>query len=405
MKQPGSRRRRLNVSGPAAALLVAAAILPQTGLRASAGDWSLESRLTGRAEFDDNYELVANPKGWVFVSTEDIYSDFIYTGKTSRLDLIADIVAQQFEGPGSADLENNVFPSLGVKYLKTGKRTDFAADAGFSVQQLSATEQIDNGISIVETTSNTIKTSYSTDASLTHRFDLRNALVLSAAAAQTTYQGAGDNNTDLNASLAYKRRLTKVTDGALTFGFEDLKLEDDANTDRRIYGVNASVAAKLNNRLNVDFGAGVNVVDSHQTEIAPGGTSRTSDTVIGYAFNADLGYTLKSTTIRLGAGYGLSPSSLGDLQNEARVFAEVGHQINERSAISLSTGVESVSAISGGGDDNFDGFYISPTYTFALTEKWSLQAGYRYLLKRTKEDTLTSNNVFLSLTGPLLTVR
>ena len=111
-------------------------VLSGIAMPAHAGDWSLQSKFSGTAEVDDNYLLLANPDGAVFISTAEVYGDFIYKSHASQLDLIADIIGQSFVGPGSDGLSDTILPKLEAKYHQDGKRTDFDLRASYAREDL-----------------------------------------------------------------------------------------------------------------------------------------------------------------------------------------------------------------------------------------------------------------------------
>ena len=235
---------------------------------------------------------------------------------------------------------------------------------------------------------------------------MRNSVVFLASAAQTTYQGEGTNNVDAETSATWNRRLTKNTDGTLGVGFEYLALEDDPNTDRYVYSTRAGMASKLSKRLGVTAGAGINLVNSYQNDILLPGNPRSSNSDLGYALDAGIDYALKEMTISVKASYGLQPSSLGDLQNQANIGLLVSRNINDHSSVSLSAGAEMAEDLSSTGNtDRTYGLYIEPNYSRALTDEWTFKAGYRFLLRDTSGVRATSNNVYMSLTRDFLAIR
>ena len=404
----GFPRRVLRRTGSLAAVLCAAMALGGTMLPARAGDWSVESRIGARTEFDDNYELLVDSNGYVFATTAEVLGDFIYKTDRSRLDLIAYIAAQDFLGPGADTLTNNVFPRFDARYRLGGKQTDIELAASYSLEYLPAAATGNSivppadddtpppqDVGVVDSSTDTIRNTLSAGGSLTHRINVRNSLVFAASAAKTTFQGEGTNNFSTDASLAWNRRLTKSTDGSLIFGFDYLSLEDDEQTDRYFYSTRAVVSSKLSKRLSASAGAGVNLVNSYQTDL---GDNRDSKVDLGYSLDAGFDYRLKTLSIGLKASYGLQPGTLGDLENQTSVFLQASKTINERSNVSLVAGAESVESFSSGGSsDSTYGLVLASTYSLALTDEWNFQAGYRFRLEDSDGGTATSNNVFLSL--------
>ena len=391
---------------PVAGLGVCVMTVLMAANAAVAGDWSLESVISEKLDFNDNYGLDPESPGFVLGSVTNVTGDLIYLTPDSRFDLIGNLVGRYYTGPGDGSISDVILPRLEAKYNKHGKRTDIDLNAYYALQRFTANEALD----VNSTSGETIQHVVRANASVMRKLDNRNSLTFTNSAVRTIYDGVGTDNLSLDSGLAWNRRLTKRTDGTLSFGANWLALENDTDTDKFVYRANASVSTQLSSRSVFYVGAGVNFVDTHKTDP---GASRQSDLTNGFTGNIGWDYQLKTTKISLSADYGLQQGTLGDLQNRANARASIDHQINELSSVSLAiTGqfIQSESpqetdlAGTGSGGGSILGFNVSPSYRRVLTDEWSMSAGYKFSLKDTNEGIGVSNNVFVSLTKDFVVI-
>ena len=351
----------------------------------------MESVLIMKGDFNDNYGLNPSSNGYVLGEITDLTSDFIYETHDSRFDLIGNIVARGYAGPGQADAPDVVLPRIQTKYHKGGKRTAIDIGASYALQRLNANDALDvtgNG-----GTSN--QHLFNANMSVAQKLGPRDTLTWANTAARSIFDGAGTDNFSVDSALSWNRRLTKRTDGTLLVGVNWLTLEDDSNTEKIVYRTKASLSSQLSKRLMFRAGAGVNLTDSRQTVSG----SRMSDLKTGLLADLGLDYQLKTTKISLAADYGLQQGTFGDLQTRANASLNIAQEINERSSAALSiTGQMVQSAGSSSTSDAIFGLYISPTYTVSLTDEWDMTAGYKFSLKDNVGGTAVSNDVFVSLT-------
>lgn len=367
---------------------------------ALAGEWNNKTRVSSKVEFDDNYLLSTSPDGSVIAWTNEVFTDFIYKSHVSQIDLIGDLIAKDYFGPAADQLDNNIFPRLEARYAYKGKRTDLAASASYAVESISG-----NDLETPAGTGQTTKTSLDGSVSVTHRFDLRNSLRLSTDVNKSSYDGQGTDNLGIDNQALWTRRLTKRTDGTLLLGFNYLQLEDAADTDRLLYTAKTGLSSKLSKRLTASLDAGFNLVSTTADELLVPGAPRRNHLDDGYVLKAALDYRLETVAIGVDASHGITPGTLGDLEEQTEFNFRLSKQINERSSLSLTASATYSQPLGSSTNDDEFSVSISPSYSVSLTKDWDLLAGYRFSLKDASAGTAISNNVFLSLardfaTGP-----
>ncbi len=362
-----------------------------------AGEWSNNTHVSSKIEFDDNYQLLPDSNGGVLLWTNEVYTDFIYKTHDSQFDLIGDLIRKDYWGEGSNGLSNDFFPRLEAKYFKGGKRTDFNLGAAYAIEFLPPNDLETGTIDTPATSGNSTKTSLNANAAVTHRIDLSDSIRLAAALSDATYTGEGTDNVSADTSLIWTRKMTRRTEGKLNFGFNYVGLNDAPNTDRYLYTAKTEIESRLTKRLTVNAGIGVNLVDSRKTDLNPGG-ARSSQMRTGYIFEAGLDYHLKTLSLSLDGNYGTQASALGDLEEQVSLNATVTKSINDLSSASVSITASRTRTFDGAKNEEIRGLTISPTYSRQLARNWDLLAGYKFSLKDSQAGTATSNNIFISLT-------
>ena len=387
MNFTGPFRRLPRLSLPLAASFTAlAGLAPVAVAPVVAGDWSIESRLSERIDFYDNYRIRTESSGEVYGSETGVFADFIYKTPDSRFDFISDLVARKFAGPGKEDALDGFFPSFVTSYNKDGKRTFLDLGAFYNFQSLPAVDTLDT-----ETAeSNSTRHNFGGNIDLTRKINALNSITFANSAQTSVFDGSGTDNFSFNSALSWNRGLSKRTDSTLTSGFGLLELSDDESTDRYTYRLRADVTSRRSKRLTVRAGGGATLVNSYKTDRLGSSSSRTSSMDLGGLADLGLDYRLKTTTVSLNASYGLQPGTFGDLQTRASVALLVNKAINSRSSIAFAATAQII-------DQGTSSLSVAPTYTVALTDEWSFNAGYRFTLKDSDDGTAMANNAFLSL--------
>ena len=126
MNLTGSPGRRVGFRVFSAGSLGALALMSMSACQpALAGDWSLESTISEKVDFNDNYGMGVKSNGVVFGSITNVYGDLAYLTHDSRFDLIADIVARKYWGPGEEDVLDTILPRFESRYHQDFKRGSF----------------------------------------------------------------------------------------------------------------------------------------------------------------------------------------------------------------------------------------------------------------------------------------
>jgi hypothetical protein len=396
-------------------LVVAALIVGAAS--ACAGDWSINQVLSGKVDFNDNPGLAINSAGYVVHPTEILSTDFIYTMPDGKFDLLADVVRNDFFGPGSGSARGVFLPHATMHYNKFGPRSSFDASASYGYEQVEFvdTSIYDNCDPIPGTTlldcdgvitdpvplsKKGSKQSFSGNATYNLTFDPRNSMSWSHSASHNAFtKSSGSDSSTYSTMLSFSRKLTKRNDGSINFGFDWLGVDDVSNLERAAFSTKVSLTSRLSNRVTLRSGAGIKVVNVYTDDLALPGNPRSSQQSLNGSANLGLDYLLNNTTsMSLNATIAANQQSDNSFLNRYTTTLSASRQINELSSFKLSTGMtfsETRNALSG--KDIISSFNISPSYTRQLGREWSMSAAYKFSLRNGPTGTATANDVNFSI--------
>ena len=391
----GSLRKYFKFAAGAQALIACAVVTVSPAL---AGDWSFSGRASDRLDIFDNYGLLPNSAGYVIRDSLGLTGDFSYTTHISRFDIIGDIVANGYAGPGSGNLNNGIFPKLSTKYHQDGKRTSFDLGAQYAYVFLPAEDDFDPETGLLVEQDASARHSFGANFGVQHKVDRLNVVSYTASATSNMYTGAGVDNFSFNNLLTWNHVLSKRLNTNASLGVKLTESDDLANTQTLIYSGKVGLSAKLTKRLNGNVGVGVNVLSSQKGDLLLPGAPRSTKTSIGYSANAGFQYSLKTFSLGGNASYGLQSTTLGGVQNNFAIGLNASKAINERSSISAAASAQFISSTTkNDGSSTISRYSFGPTYSYQLTKDWDFSAGYKFTLRDAAAARAKAHNAFLTL--------
>jgi hypothetical protein len=365
---------------------------------AIAGDWSLDSKFSESANFNDNYLLSSNSKGAVFGSITDLYFDLSQRSYDHRFDFIGDVKYQNYWGPGENDVIDGFTPRLQLKFNQKGKTTNLDLSASYARENTSGVDVLDPA----NLSRDLIRNNLSIDAALTETLNAIDSIGFSTSLNDVIYDNAGSSatpsvTTDLSAF--WNHRLTKQIDLKSSVGLNLVSLEDQFNTTRLTYRLREDVTAQISKTLKFKAGAGLRMLNQGVDGVFPFFAQDITSTSVGWFGDANLDYTYKRGMLSASASFALEPGVLGDLQNRTTFGVAGDYNINQVSKLGLGAQYRITSLPS---SSNQNVFTISPTYTYRFTDKWSLQTSYRWTYQDGGNGVIQSNSVFLSISNSMV---
>ena len=376
---------------------------------ALAGDWSITGDVSETVKFNDNPGLLLSNPGWVTSATETLSGDIGYTMKDGRFDLIGNLTARDFFGPGTAVTNNQYLPRVMAKFETFGPRTTLNMSASYAIERaafqdaflianctpIPGTVLFDCDGEIIDPTSTATKQSFNTSFSLNQKVDARDSLLWSSSFSDKIFTtGAAADFQTAGTSLTWNRNLTKRIDASLKLGVDWLGINDAAALDRFGYGLSLRVTDRLTDRLTVHAVVSGKLSDTFQNDIAAPGTPRT--------FSA-----LKSATFKAGGEYLASPFSTINFEGVIGTEEQLNAQwLKHYSAnIGLMNKINDVSNFGISSSLSYNetllspviNFSLSPSYSMQLARDWNMLATYRIALTNLNTGTAVSNEVEVSV--------
>jgi hypothetical protein len=367
---------------------------------ALAGDWSLETKLSEKGDFNDNYRGRANSDGSVFGSISNLYFDLINRSYVHRFDLKGDLGYRTYVGRGSDEVPDRFLPKLETSFTQKSKTSEFDFAAYYAREDTTAVDVLDPDGLVKDITRNSMGTNFS----LSRAYDVRNSLGVTASVQDVFYNdndGSATPSFNTDMSVFWTHRLTKRTNFTTSAGVGWLLLDNPEDTERITYRLRGDLTSQISKNLRLKAGGGLRVIDSAEDIFLPLPGHRRNSTDVGWLADISLDYTMKTGSFSIFASRSVDPGTLGDLQERTTFGGAVIHRINDVSEVDLSAQYRITSA-SGFSDEHV--FTVSPVYKRNLTDEWSFQTGYRFTLADANEGKWHSNNVYLTFSRAMLLV-
>jgi len=337
-------------------------------------------------EFDDNYELAEDSPGHVVGSVTSLSTAIAAKARTYSLELNGRVGIRKYAGPGATSDLDGVDPYISLGFTKGSKLTDYTLSTSFRRQDATAAEFDDTGVTNV----NGDRLTFHTNAGVVHQVDRLNSLIFSADATIVDFTEDAASLTpyfDANMSLGWKRMIAPRTHATIKGSVGYYNADDAVDTESWIFGASFGLNHRVNRRLTVSGGVGVNHV---RTERMTGDENNT-----GISGNLNVDYKRKHTTVYFSLSQAFEPGSEGEIENRTRAQVGVSHKINSKSAVSMNASY-GISDPVGGNSDTRQSVSLSPLFTYMPAPHWETSLGYtfRYI---DDDETAHSHKVFFSV--------
>lgn len=209
-----------------------------------------------------------------------------------------------------------------------------------------------------------------------------------------------DANRSFGINGAYSRQATATTSVGLTPSLTFFYSDAPTGADGQTLSVTADVSHRVNERFDVSASFGPAFTQSERQRAAPGGGFVTeSDNYVSAIGRIAASYRTAQADYSLSLQQGVDQNSDGDLETRTSLSGAVSHAVNERSRLRMNISAGVQTPLTSGGDDR-QTLSIVPSYTYDVTENWSVNAGYRFRAAN-ETSTKTSNAVFIQISRGL----
>jgi len=290
------RARKSRVSRRLTILLIAGSV--PAVLPAHAADVVVKTSVSQEFRFNDNYDLVSNSPGAVFLSRTNLSASIVAQVPTFVIGANVAFPYDVYAGPGRGRRESGInFPSLNFNATKSLKNTTFTAFGSFSIDDTATTQLEDTGIIDI----NADQFTSNLTAGVSRNINPNNIVSINIDATSVSFSddaGQFTPYTDVNVIGQWTHLVnSRIETGATsTIGF----YQDDGPSDRRtlVFRANGNAAVRLTKSFSVNGAAGVSLSSFDGS----GSASASSSMSGGFSGRFSANYQEKRT------GYGLSIS-------------------------------------------------------------------------------------------------
>ena len=377
---------------------------------AIAADFSIKGNANETLEASDNYFLNNAPAGATYKSTTAGTLDFLAQTPTTSYLLDTNYSYYKYLGPGAADAGGLTWGTPASTTFTINHATELAKfnlGAAWTRADAATTQLTQSGIATIHGSTNT----YNVNGGV--NYDLGRIDSVSWTAQASTVSFTDPNSTpyvDYTSTVSWNHTLSSTTSLNNSVNFDWFSEDDPAKSQRLFWSIMTGLKSQLSQRLTVNAGAGIDLVNSYQTGIAqatnPTGAFQPQvGAGAGWVANVGLDYKLlKTTSLSLTAANSIIPTLGGALQQSYTFGLGLNHDINELSKLSFATSYAitnasnqfaQAAAASGGGSSDF--FSASVNYEYRLTREWRTNLSYTYRQRNDETGIARSSTVLLAV--------
>jgi hypothetical protein len=204
--------------------------------------------------------------------------------------------------------------------------------------------------------------------------------------------GAFTDSDTFGVNLGWNHRVDPVTSVSLNSGFR-LFSENGGGSADKTYDLSFGGNRRLSPDLNVSGNLGVTFI------------STSENNTVGLTGGAQVSYSGKNGAIGVGFSQSVDQNEFGDLENRSSVFVTPSYRVNSRTSFSVplqATFTNPVFSAGGGASSDDDlTFSLGPSLSYAVTDAWRVNTGYRLRVESNSQDLVTSGLVFLQISRNL----
>jgi hypothetical protein len=293
--------------------------------------------------------------------------------------------------------------SLGGLYQT--QRFDWNVSANYSITPSRNNAVQNSGVF----NTNSDSTTWTVSPSVSYKVDTLNSLILSPSYSETTFSDSGTSSTNqdnfnnnfsnsntVNVDLAWQRLWSENYTSSVSLFYSTFESQQTqvinsnsmgaSNFDT--YGINISNSLAWSKDLTLH-----GTVGGRYTELTFG-----SETTGSFGFLADVGvnYTREYFSTGLHFGRSLTPSNLGQLQEQTNISFDVNYKILEALSASFNTNYQESTAVGSIDPSTRNNLVFQPSISWKLAPDWSLGGSYRY---RFQEGLVSSTNINNTISG------
>ena len=228
----------------------------------------------------------------------------------------------------------------------------------------------------------------------------RNSVTWNGAVTLTDFENnTGPDNIGFNTQSAFIRRLTKRTTGKLQASANWQEIDNILDTSRQNYVLSARLDSDRNERTTLHGETGIGFISTNQIDKADPALERDTNNAFRLYFLAGADYQLNATTgLKLNSLYTAQELGAKGWRHKLDTGLSLSKQVNEKATVTLATGLLLArSSGTGLAANEIMNFNISPSLDYRLTQDWTANAGYKFILKDSSAGTAVSNELYMSL--------
>jgi hypothetical protein len=204
---------------------------------------------------------------------------------------------------------------------------------------------------------------------LSQALDRRNSVDAGFFARRRDYSGGDEGltpSTTVGINTGWSTQLSSITTGSLNANVRQFIPDDSDRDASRTYGLSAGLGTRFTPLLSANGSLGIAITETEGEGFEPGLTGRFG---IGYQLS-------RLTSLSADISQSVEQDERGELQNVLAAAAGATTQLSERSRFAVRLRAATENPIFDTGEDERVTFSLTPTYTFQVTESWSLSTSY-----------------------------
>jgi hypothetical protein len=392
-------------------------ILPLAGLSlllpgfSRGAEWSLKGIVDQTLSYDDNVLMQVNPQGSFKYMIIPVVT---FQHKTNVSEIYANALygTQIFTDIEGLDQD---IQNYGLGGLYKTERFDWGLSSSFSITPSRNTAVQNSGVF----NNNSDSTTWSVSPSVGYKIDAVNSLILSSSYSETTFSSSNStpsnpsvvnsgfsNNNTINVNLGWERLWTDRYKSAVSLFYNNFESQQPppnngnsvAPSSFDTVGINFSNDYAWSKNLNLMATVGGRHTESSNS--AGGSGSSGNNSSIGFLADVGANYTGKQFSAGLHFNRSLTPSNLGQLQEQTGVDLNFNYRILENLSASFTASYQESSFVNSSASVNSTdsststrkNIVFQPSINWQMAPEWSLGGSYRYRFQDGLVDTTTTTN-------------
>jgi hypothetical protein len=366
-----------------------------TSQDARAGDIIFTPGFNQSVFVDSNPRLLtSNPRAVIGLAGALTF-DLSGLGKDYRLNVNGSLGYRIYGGPGAADINNSLSPSLDVSYAVFDKVQTLTFTTAYARTNADAVDFIEQFPVSVDVGRNTFRAGLKYE----DRISEVDTLTTNLGATTTVYDrtvGGLANGWSVETGAQWRHRLTKRIASTLGANLEWRATDNATDLRQLTTRLRASVEAELSARLTAHVGTGIRFL--HTAADAPGGV-RNSSFSIGALADLGLDYRLKRGKLSTSLSYDVLPNAFGELQNRFSLNGSGAFDLTQTTSAGLSASYQIAGGVNSTGGRATHVFTIGPNLSQRLSKTMDASLGYRLAVSDSNRGRAMSNSFTLGLSG------